>query len=160
MQIGNTLIDLGTTTAVMLQVLGQVAPDSTTTVEQGTTTEGATAAGNAAASGGAAANDSGLLSLFLQNPLNLMMLAVLLFFLIVLWPQQRQMKAEQLARAKALADLKKNDRVITTGGIHGTVVQANSGESIVVIRIDESANVRMTVNRDAIATILTNKPAA
>lgn len=51
------------------------------------------------------------------------MLAAMLFFLIVLLPQQRQMKAQQKRLAKALSELKKNDRVITASGIDGTVIQ-------------------------------------
>lgn len=95
---------------------------------------------------------------FLQNPLNLIMLAVMLFFFVVLWPQQRQMKAQQLALANALAALKKNDRILTSGGIHGVVVQANSGEPTITIRIDENSGARMTINRDAVVRVLSNEP--
>lgn len=91
-----------------------------------------------------------LLTQILSNPLNLLLISGVLFIFLVLRPQQRQMKEHQ----NALKSLKKNDRVVTTGGIHGTIVQANSGESIVSLRIDESSGTRMTVNRDAIARIL------
>lgn len=88
--------------------------------------------------------------MILANPLNLILVSGVLFILLVLRPQQKQMKEHQ----KRLGDLKKNDRVVTSGGIHGTVVQANSGESVVVIRIDDSSGARLTINRDAIANIV------
>ncbi len=34
--------------------------------------------------------------------------------------------------------LKKNDRIITIGGIHGTVVAAPADSNVVTIRIDEN----------------------
>ena len=102
-----------------------------------------------------AAEDFNILTSFFGNPVNLLMLAVMLFFFIVIWPQQRQAKNQQLAHEQALAGMKKNDRVITTGGIHGVIIQANSDEPVITIRIDENSGARMTVNRDAVAKVFT-----
>jgi preprotein translocase subunit YajC len=100
-----------------------------------------------------AAEEVSFLTSFFGNPVNLLMLAVMLFFFIVIWPQQRQAKAAQQAHAKALADMKKNDRVVTSGGIHGTIIQANSDEPVIIIRIDDNTGARMTVNRDAVVKV-------
>ena len=97
-----------------------------------------------------------LISGFFQNPINILMLAAMSFFLIVLLPQQRQMKAQQKALEKALAALKKNDRVVTASGIHGTVIQTNAEDAVVIIRIDENSGARMTINRDVIAKVITS----
>ncbi|RMF38223.1 MAG: preprotein translocase subunit YajC [Planctomycetota bacterium] len=88
---------------------------------------------------------------FFANPLNLLLLSGILFIFLVLRPQQKQMREHQ-AR---LAGLKKNDRVVTSGGIHGTVVQVSSEEPTVTLRIDENSGARMTVNKDAITKVLT-----
>lgn len=93
-----------------------------------------------------------LLAEFFGNPLNLLLISGILFVFIVLRPQQRQMKELQ----QAMAGLKKNDRVITGSGIHGTVVQASSDEAVVTLRIDDNSGARMTVNRDAITKIVTS----
>lgn len=90
---------------------------------------------------------------FLANPLNLLLLSAILFIFLVLRPQQKQAREHQ---AK-LAGLKKNDRVVTSGGIHGVVVQAAAGEPTVTIRIDENTGARMTVNRDAISQIVSHE---
>ena len=106
--------------------------------------------------GGAEAPPSSLTQVLL-SPFNFMLMIFVLFFLIVLWPQQRQMKAQQRALAEALANLKKNDRVVTTGGIHGTVVQTAPEAGTVTLRIDEGSGAKMTVSREAIARVLTSE---
>jgi preprotein translocase subunit YajC len=159
----------------LIPVFGWAQEPNATAVQSGEVTEGNNSVASAAepletsgttVAGGPetplpAANNPGGdqfgLVAFFQSPLNLAMLAVMLFFFIVLWPQQRQMKAQQLALAQALAGLKKNDRVLTSGGIHGVVVQANSGESTIILRIDENSNARMTINRDAVVRVLSNE---
>jgi preprotein translocase YajC subunit len=97
---------------------------------------------------------AGFMSAFFANPLNVIMFAAMLFFVIVLLPQQRQMKAQQKALAQALSELKKNDRVVTASGIHGTVIQSSAEEKLVTIRIDENSGARMTINRDVIAQVI------
>lgn len=52
---------------------------------------------------------------------------------------------------KMLADLKRNDRIQTIGGIRGTVVDVRDDE--VVIKVDESSNVRMRFARSAIKEV-------
>lgn len=96
-----------------------------------------------------AATDQSFLVQFFGNPLNLILVCGVLFILMVLRPQQKEMKALQ----QALANLKKNDRVVTSSGIHGTVIQVNAGEPVVTLRIDDNSGARITINRDAIARI-------
>ena len=50
---------------------------------------------------------------------------------------------------RLIAALKKNDEVVTSGGIHGTIV--NVKDKTVTLRIDD--NVRMEVQRGSISTI-------
>jgi preprotein translocase subunit YajC len=47
-----------------------------------------------------------------------------------------------------LADLKKNDRILTRGGILGTVVGIKENE--VVLKVDETTNTKMTFLKDAV----------
>ena len=137
-------IDLITTAVVRLAIYAQ-APVPGGAVPGGAVPEGA-------------APDAGEFNIFTSffgNPVNLLMLAVMLFFFIVIWPQQRQAKSQKLAHEKALAAMKKNDRIITSGGIHGVIIQANSDEPVITIRIDENSGARMTVNRDAVVKVFT-----
>jgi len=92
----------------------------------------------------------GFLGEFFANPLNLILLSAILFMFIVVRPQQRQAKELQAA----LAALKKNDKVVTTSGIHGVVISASDGDPTIVIRIDENSGARLTINREAVSRVV------
>ena len=64
-------------------------------------------------------------------------------------------RKQKKARAKMLSELRKNDRVVTAGGIIGSVVEVKP--DVVVLRVDEGRETKLTFTRDAITTIL--KPA-
>jgi len=49
-----------------------------------------------------------------------------------------------------VSGLKKNDEVITAGGIHGTVV--NVKDRSVIVRVDD--NVKIEIERDFVSTIV------
>lgn len=86
----------------------------------------------------------------LGSPLILPVGLFILFYFTFILPERRR-KAEE---KDLMSSLKKNDRVVTVGGIHGTVV-ANSPETgVVTVRIDEQSNTRIKVNRSAIARIV------
>jgi preprotein translocase subunit YajC len=53
-----------------------------------------------------------------------------------------------------LAALKKNDRIVTIGGIHGVVVQASADSEEVVVRVDENTGTRLRLNRSAIGQVV------
>jgi len=108
-------------------------------------------------SSGGGSGGPGSLTEILLSPFNFMLMIFVLFFLIVLWPQQRQMRAQQKALAEALANLKKNDRIVTSGGIHGTVVQTTPESGTVTIRIDEATGAKLTVSREAIGRVITTE---
>ncbi len=77
--------------------------------------------------------------LFLYLPL------MLIFYFLILKPQKDKQKEQKLM----LTNLKKNDQVVTAGGIHGTII--NVKDTSVVMRIDD--NVKVEVDKDAITTV-------
>ena len=72
-------------------------------------------------------------------------LIILVFYFLVFKPQ----KDEQKKRKEMMTNLKKNDEVITSGGIHGTVL--NIKDTTLVVRIDD--NVKIEVDKDAITNV-------
>ena len=72
-----------------------------------------------------------------------MMIAIFYFFLIR--PQSKRQKETE----KMLAALKKGDKVVTIGGIHGTVTSVK--EKTVVLKVDDNAKIEF--NRTAIASV-------
>lgn len=103
---------------------------------------------------GAAPADNGWATI-LTNPMNFLLVAMLLLWVMVILPNQRQNREKERKTAEALAALKKNDHVVTVGGIHGVIVNAASDSPTVTLRIDDASNAKMTVNRDAIARVIT-----
>jgi preprotein translocase subunit YajC len=76
----------------------------------------------------------------------LLALGVFYFFMF------RGQRKERQKHASMLRDLKRNDRVQTIGGVLGTVVDVRDQE--VVLKVDESSNVKMRFNRSAIKEVL------
>ena len=83
-----------------------------------------------------------------QLPLLFVILATFgIFYFILIRPQQRKQKELK----KMIEAIKKGDRVMTTGGIFGTVVGMK--DNIVVLRIDE--NTKIEIIKSAVSTVVT-----
>lgn len=90
-------------------------------------------------------------------PLALMVgLVVVYYFLIVGLPQRRMARERQ----NMLTSLKKNDQVLTSGGIYGTVVSVDEKQERVVVRISDDPAVRVQFNVRSIARVLGDEPKA
>jgi preprotein translocase subunit YajC len=70
------------------------------------------------------------------------------FYFFMIRPQQKKQKD----REKLLDTLKKGDRVVTIGGLHGRVFSINAEKKTVVVETGDS-NMRLTFDRTAISTI-------
>jgi preprotein translocase subunit YajC len=77
-------------------------------------------------------------------PLILMFAA---FYFILLRPAQKREKAQ---REALLNSLKKNDKVVTNGGLIGIVALVNDKEDEVTLKVDETSNVRIRVLKSSI----------
>jgi preprotein translocase subunit YajC len=77
------------------------------------------------------------------------MLLALGVFYVFLFRGQRK---ERQKHSSMLANMKRNDRVQTIGGVLGTVVDVREHE--VVVKVDETSNVKMRFNRAAIKEVL------
>src|SRR5881409_4177978 len=77
------------------------------------------------------------------------MLAI--FYFLLLRPQQKQ-KQE---REQMLSSIKKGDRIVTTGGLHGTVT--GLGEHTVTVRVADQ--VKLEFDRSAVGRIMVESSA-
>lgn len=69
-----------------------------------------------------------------------------IFYFLLIRPQQKQRKE----RERMLTVLKKGDRVVTSGGLHGTIVGLN--EHSVILKIADQ--VRVECDRTAVSRII------
>ncbi|KAF1084524.1 preprotein translocase subunit YajC [Sporotomaculum syntrophicum] len=74
-------------------------------------------------------------------------LFALLWFILIRPHQQRQKKHAQM-----VASLKVNDRIVTAGGIYGTILKIK--EDSIIVRIAE--NVRIELMRNAVSQLITS----
>ena len=72
------------------------------------------------------------------------------FYFLLLRPQQKEQKQRRLM----MEALSKNDRVITSSGIYGTVVSVEEGSDRIVLRVDDDKGTRITFSRVSIARVL------
>ncbi len=61
----------------------------------------------------------------------------LVFYFLIIRPQQKKQKEHQ----EMIKNLKKNDEVVTSGGIHGTIV--NVKDRTFALRIDENSKIEI-----------------
>lgn len=82
------------------------------------------------------------------NPFFSLLPFVLMFvvlWLLILRPQQKRQKAHQ----RMIDELDKGDEIVTSGGIHGSIVSLK--DDIVVVKIAE--NVKVELSRSAVARV-------
>lgn len=91
----------------------------------------------------------GIVEMLLGNPIIPFALIGIVFYLMLMRPEQRKRKQQE----QLLSALKKNDRVVTIGGIAGTVVNAAPGSTFVTLRVDDTNNTRLRVLRSAISRV-------
>ena len=80
---------------------------------------------------------------------------IVLFYLLMIRPVKRQ----EQERQRLLSGVKKNDRVVTTGGLIGTVTAVKEKEDEVTLKVDDSSNVRVRVTKSSIVRILGDETA-
>lgn len=79
-------------------------------------------------------------------------LIIIIFYFFIIRPQNKKQKETQ----KMLDALKKGDKVITIGGIHGVISSVK--ENTVIVKVDDNAKIEF--NRTAISGVVVDKPAA
>ena len=76
-------------------------------------------------------------------------LIIVVFYFLVIRPQNKKQKDAK----KMLQSIKRGDRVVTIGGMHGSVESVK--EDAVVLKVDE--NVRLKFSKSAVSQVLERK---
>jgi preprotein translocase subunit YajC len=93
---------------------------------------------------------------FLRSLVGMLPIALIVMaaYLFLFRPEREKQRRQQ----ELLTGLKKNDRVITSAGIVGTVANVDRPNDRLTLRIDDTA--RITVTLSSVARVLGDKPAA
>jgi preprotein translocase subunit YajC len=70
-----------------------------------------------------------------------------IFYFLIIRPQGKKQKETQ----KMLSALKKGDRIVTIGGIHGVIQKIKENTSTVIVRVDE--NTALEFSRSAVSSV-------
>ncbi len=81
-----------------------------------------------------------------------LILMFVIFYFLLIRPQQKKAKEHQ----KMIDNLKKGDRVLTSGGIHGTITSL--GDTSITLEIADKVKIKLA--RGNIAALLNTAPAA
>ncbi|MHC4473104.1 MAG: preprotein translocase subunit YajC [Planctomycetota bacterium] len=76
---------------------------------------------------------------------------ILIFYLLILRPQKKQ----EANRKAMIAAIKKNDRILTNGGLYGVVTNVKDDE--ITIKVDESRDVKVRISPNFIAAVVNRK---
>jgi preprotein translocase subunit YajC len=76
---------------------------------------------------------------------------ILIFYFFMIRPQNKKQKETE----NMLTKLKKGDKVLTIGGIHGVV--SSTKDKTIIVKVDEGTKIEF--NRSAIAMVVADKPA-
>jgi preprotein translocase subunit YajC len=63
---------------------------------------------------------------------------ILLFYFLLILPQRR----EQKKRDKMLSEMKKNDRVVTSSGIIGSIANISADGKEITLKVDDNTRIR------------------
>ncbi len=86
---------------------------------------------------------------FLQTLLYLSPIPLLFYFMFIRPQQQTEQKRRSMMDA-----IKKNDKVLTTGGMYATVVSVDATQDKVVLRVDDDRGVKLAFTRASIARVI------
>src|SRR5205814_363388 len=78
-----------------------------------------------------------------------LVLTMVVMYFLLMRPEQKKRKEME----KLISSVKKNDHVVTVGGIFGTVVAAVPDQPHITIRVDDSNGTKLKILRSAISRI-------
>lgn len=78
-------------------------------------------------------------------PLLIIMFAVMYFLII------RPQKQKEKKRLAMISNVRKQDKIVTSGGMHGVVTSVK--ESEVIVRVDDAKDVKLKIDKSAITSI-------
>ncbi len=81
-----------------------------------------------------------------------MMIGLILMIVVFYFVLFRGNRKQQQEKKNLLNNLAKNDKIMTIGGIIGTIVSVKDNE--VVVRVDESNNTKMTFLKSSIQQVM------
>jgi preprotein translocase subunit YajC len=78
-------------------------------------------------------------------------LMFLVMYFLILRPQRKR----ERDRKDMLTRVRKNDHIVTSGGIHGVVVSVK--EDVLLVRIDETKDIKVRIDKSAVSALVESR---
>ncbi len=85
------------------------------------------------------------------NPMKTMLPLMIIMFAVMYFLIIRPQKQKEKKRLEMISNVRKQDRVVTAGGVHGVVTSVKENE--VIVRIDDAKDVKIKIDKSAVTSI-------
>src|SRR3989304_9732760 len=80
----------------------------------------------------------------------LVIIFAIMYFLII-----RPQKQKEKKRLQMISNVRKHDKIVTVGGVHGVVISVKENE--VIVRVDDAKDVKLKIDKSAITAVTVSK---
>ncbi len=85
------------------------------------------------------------------NPMKTMLPLMIIMFAVMYFLIIRPQKQKEKKRQAMISNVRKQDRVVTAGGVHGVVTSVKENE--IIVRIDDAKDVKIKIDKSAVTSI-------
>ncbi len=85
------------------------------------------------------------------NPMKTMLPLMIIMFAVMYFHIIRPQKQKEKKRLEMISNVRKQDRVVTAGGVHGVVTSVKENE--IIVRIDDAKDVKIRIEKSAVTSV-------
>ncbi len=86
-----------------------------------------------------------------SNPIKSMLPLMIIMFAVMYFLIIRPQKQKEKKRQALISNVRKQDRIVTAGGVHGVVTSVKENE--VIVRVDDAKDIKMKIDKSAITSV-------
>ncbi len=86
-----------------------------------------------------------------SNPIKSMLPLMIIMFAVMYFLIIRPQKQKEKKRQALISNVRKQDRIVTAGGVHGVVTSVKENE--VIVRVDDAKDIKIKIDKSAITSV-------
>ncbi len=86
-----------------------------------------------------------------SNPIKSMLPLMIIMFAVMYFLILRPQKQKEKKRQEMISNVRKQDRIVTAGGVHGVVTSVK--ENDIIVRIDDAKDVKIKIEKSAVTSV-------
>jgi preprotein translocase subunit YajC len=85
------------------------------------------------------------------NPMKTMLPLMIIMFAVMYFLIIRPQRQKEKKRLEMISNVRKQDRIVTAGGVHGVVTSVKDNE--IIVRIDDAKDVKIKIDKSAVTSV-------